>query len=103
MPVRVGTLRGEIQLVGFFAARRDLRRNSFLDGHFYFITRVVTSSSGNFVATMLVALAKVAFGNRDLAMRTIAKLDSSVATRIVRADELLTMLDVFWDDKVSRL
>ena len=52
---------------------------------------------------MLVALAKITFGNRDLAMRAVTKFDAGVATSIVGADQLFAMLNVFWNYKVRRL
>jgi hypothetical protein len=52
---------------------------------------------------MLVALAEVSLGDRDLAMGAVTKLDSSIAAGKVGADQLLTVFDVFGNDKVSGL
>ena len=85
------------------AVRRNLRGNALLNSKLRFISRFVSGSLGDIFASMLVAFAKVALGNGDLAVGTIAELDASVSACKVRADELLAVLDVFGDDKVGRL
>lgn len=52
---------------------------------------------------MLVALAEVALGDGDLALRAVAKLDACVPTGKIRTYQFFPVLDVFGNDKVSRL
>lgn len=52
---------------------------------------------------MLVALAKVSLGDRDLAVRAVAELDSSIAAGKIGTNQLLAMPNVLRNDKVSRL
>lgn len=52
---------------------------------------------------MIVTLAEVALRNGDLAMRTVAELDSCISTSVVGTYELLTMLDCFRNDEVGSL
>jgi hypothetical protein len=95
--------RNAVRIVGRLAVRRNLRGNTLLNSQLRFISRVFPGSLGDVFASMLVALAKVALGNGDLAVRTVTELDPSVSARKVRADELLTMLDILRDNKVGRL
>ena len=50
-----------------------------------------------------MTLAEVALRNGDLAMRTVAELDSCISTSVVGTYELLTMLDCFRNDEVGSL
>jgi hypothetical protein len=95
--------RDSIRVVGSLAVRGNLRGNALLNSKLRFISRFFSGSFGDVFASMLVALAEVALRNGDLAVGTIAELDSSVSACKVRADELLAVLDVFWDNKVGRL
>ena len=52
---------------------------------------------------MLVALAKVALGNRDLAMGAVAELDTSIAAGKIRTDQFFSVFDVFRNDKIGSL
>lgn len=99
--VRVGTLRGEgVRFRGFFAARHDLRRNTLFDRDIVFRARVFASNN---LSTVLVALAEVALGNRDFAVRAVAELDSGVAAGKVRTNELFSVFDILRDYKVRGL
>ena len=50
-----------------------------------------------------MTLAEVALRNGDLAMGTVAELDSCISTSVVGTYELLTMLDCFRNDEVGSL
>lgn len=52
---------------------------------------------------VLVTLAEVALRDRDLAVRAITELDSSVTASKVGADQFLSVLNVLGDDKVRSL
>ena len=52
---------------------------------------------------MIVTLSKVSFGDRNLTVSTVAKLDASISTGKIRANELFPMLNGLWYDKVSSL
>lgn len=50
---------------------------------------------------MTVPSSKVALCNRCFAERAVSKLDSSVTASVVRADNILPMLDVTVDNEVG--
>jgi hypothetical protein len=98
---RVCTLRRDtVCFSGFLATRRNLRGNALL-GDIFFAARIV--ALGHDIASVLVTFAKVALGNRDLAMRAVSKLDASVTASKVGADQFFTVLHVFGDNKVRSL
>jgi hypothetical protein len=101
MTMRVSTLRRDPIS---FNTGCDLGRNPFLDGRmFAFTVRFITSNAGNLLASVLVSLAKVTLGDWDLAMRAVAKLDSSIAASKVGTNQLLAVFNILRNDKVGSL